>query len=103
MDIRFTDKELEYISRLVAGSYYSNASEVVREAVRLHEVQRSNLIGGLRCEIEKGWSGAASSKSVQNILQDKARLSEKYKGAFTSEDAQSFDEHTRKSRAEWDE
>ncbi len=31
----------------------------------------------------------------------KAKLSDKYKGVFSKEDAESFDEHTRIMRKEW--
>ena len=41
-------------------------------------------------------------KVVQNNQSaDAPKLSEKYKGVFTKEDAKSFDEHTRQSRKEW--
>jgi hypothetical protein len=33
---------------------------------------------------------------------EKARLSDKYSGVFTKEDAESFNEHTRNMRDEWD-
>ncbi len=32
----------------------------------------------------------------------KAKLSDKYRGVFSMEDAKSFDEHTQKLRREWD-
>lgn len=44
---------------------------------------------------------------VLKILKDSfsentIKLSEKYKGVFSSEDAQSFDNHTQKLRKEWE-
>jgi len=38
----------------------------------------------------------------ENVLENKTKLSEKYKGVFTKEDAASFDEHTKSMRKEWD-
>lgn len=32
----------------------------------------------------------------------RTRLSDKYRGVFTKEDAESFNEHTRNMREEWD-
>lgn len=36
--------------------------------LRLHEVYRHRVIEELRAEIAKGWDGAISSNSVQNII-----------------------------------
>lgn len=38
----------------------------------------------------------------ENVLENKTKLSEKYKGVFTEEDAASFEEHTKSMRKEWD-
>ena len=71
MNISFTKKQQEYISGQVDSGDFQNASEVVRDALRLHEIYRFRLIEELKLEIEKGWSGAASSRSVSDIIKEK--------------------------------
>lgn len=71
MNISFTDKQTDYIASQVAAGDYRNASEVVREALRLHEVYRQRVIADLRAEIDKGWGGEASSRSVNDIIRAK--------------------------------
>lgn len=51
----------------------------------LHELEELNLIKVLK----------------ENPDTEKIKLSEKYKGVFSKEDARSFDEHTKKMREEW--
>ena len=38
----------------------------------------------------------------KNFAPVKAKLSDKYKGVFSKEDANSFDKHTQTMRKEWD-
>lgn len=38
----------------------------------------------------------------QNIAPTKTKISDKYKGVFSKEDAKSFQEHTQTMRGEWD-
>ena len=38
----------------------------------------------------------------KNFAPVKTKLSDKYKGVFSKEDANSFDEHTQAMRKEWD-
>lgn len=38
----------------------------------------------------------------ENFVPAKTKLSDKYKGVFSKEDAKSFDEHTQIMRGEWD-
>ncbi len=37
-----------------------------------------------------------------NIAESKTKLSDKYRGVFTKEDADSFNHHTQTMRKEWD-
>ncbi|MCC5886331.1 MAG: type II toxin-antitoxin system ParD family antitoxin [Gammaproteobacteria bacterium] len=71
MNISFTDKQAEYIARQVREGDYQNASEVVRDALRLHQVYRHRVIEALRAEVAKGWDGPVSHRSVTDILQAK--------------------------------
>jgi len=71
MNVSFTKKQEEYISNQVESGDFQNASEVVRDALRLHEVYRHRVIQDLKVEIEKGWNDVSSSRSIKDIIQDK--------------------------------
>jgi hypothetical protein len=59
-----------------------------RKALRLlHELEELHLI-----KVLKDTSAPAAG----------IKLSDKYRGVFSKEDAQSFDEHTHSMRAEWE-
>lgn len=71
MNVSFTDKQEQYIAAQLSSGDYQNASEVVRDALRLHALYRHKVIEDLRMEIAKGWDGPSSSKSVSDILKEK--------------------------------
>ena len=71
MNVSFTEKQEQYIASLVESGDYQNASEAVRDALRLHQKYREKVIEELRLEIEKGWEGPTSSRSVQDIINAK--------------------------------
>ena len=71
MNVSLTDKQQKYISSQVKSGDYQNASELVRDAIRLHEVLRHKVIEDLRIEIEKGWEGQTSERNVQDIINSK--------------------------------
>jgi len=70
MNVSFTSKQEKYIAAQLKSGDYQNASEVVRDALRLHEVYRTKVIEDLRAEIAKGWDGPASERNVLDILAD---------------------------------
>lgn len=71
MNISFTKKQQEYISEQIASGDFQNASEVVRDAIRLHELYRFRMLQELKEEIEKGWEGDSSSRTVKDIIRSK--------------------------------
>ncbi len=71
MNVSLTNKQKDYISSQVKSGDFQNASEVVRDALRLHQVYRFKIIEELRMEIEKGWSGSTSNRNVQDIINSK--------------------------------
>ena len=71
MNVSFTKKQEEYISNQIESGDFQNASEVVRDALRLHEVYRHRVIQDLKVEIEKGWNDVFSSRSIKDIIQSK--------------------------------
>ncbi|UOB17477.1 type II toxin-antitoxin system ParD family antitoxin [Abyssalbus ytuae] len=68
MNISFTKKQEEYIARQVESGDYQNNSEVIRDALRLHSIYREKVINDLRTEIEKGWDGPDSKKTLEEII-----------------------------------
>lgn len=68
MNVSFTKKQQDYIANQLKSGDYQNASEVVRDALRLHAFYRNRIFEELRKEIELGWNSPVSSKSVKDIL-----------------------------------
>lgn len=68
MNISFTDKQEKYIANQVVSGDFQNASEVVRDALRLHQLFRERVLEDLRKDIDKGWDGPASKRSVKDII-----------------------------------
>ena len=73
MNVSFTDKQEKYIAEQIESGDFQNASEVVRDALRLHSVYRHRIIAELKAEIEKGWSGPVSKRSVKDIIAAKTK------------------------------
>lgn len=71
MNISFTKKQAKYIADQVQGGDFQNASEVVRDALRLHALYRQKIIRDLKIEIEEGWDGPTSKRSVKDIIASK--------------------------------
>ncbi len=73
MNISFTEKQQNYISTQLESGDFQNASEVVRDALRLHELYRKRVLEELRIEIDKGWNAPASKRSVKDIISAKTK------------------------------
>ena len=73
MNVSFTKKQENYISDQIESGDFQNASEVVRDALRLHEVYRHRIIQDLKNEIERGWDGNSSSRSIKDIIKSKKK------------------------------
>ncbi len=73
MNVLFTDKQKKYIANMVESGDFQNASEVVRDALRLHEIMRKRLVDDLRREIEIGLNSGVSERSGAQILADKRK------------------------------
>jgi antitoxin ParD1/3/4 len=70
MNVSFTKKQQDYIANQLKSGDYQNASEVVRDALRLHALYRQRIVEELRKEIEIGWNSPVSSKSVKDIIDE---------------------------------
>ncbi|KPM33857.1 addiction module antidote protein [Croceitalea dokdonensis DOKDO 023] len=73
MNISFTKTQEEYISKQVKSGEYQNNSEVIRDALRLHQIYRDKVIADLRAEIEKGVNSGISKRSVKDIIEAKRK------------------------------
>ena len=72
MNVSFTSKQEKYIADQLLSGDFQNASEVVRDALRLHELFRNRVLDELRSEINKGWYGPPSKRNVRDIIKAKA-------------------------------
>ncbi|GAA3623099.1 type II toxin-antitoxin system ParD family antitoxin [Flavivirga jejuensis] len=73
MNVSLTKKQEDYISDEIESGDFQNASELVRDALRLHQIYRHRVIKDLRAEIEKGWEGAESTKTMDEIIESKKK------------------------------
>ena len=71
MNVSFTEKQEMYIAAQLESGDFQNASEVVRDALRMHQFYRHRVIDELRVEIAKGWDGETSTRTVEDIISDK--------------------------------
>ena len=55
-----------------SGDYLNN-SELVREAIRLHQIYRERLIIDLQKEIEKGLESGYSNNTINDIVKFKLK------------------------------
>lgn len=73
MNVSLTKKQESYIAEQIESGDFQNASELVRDALRLHQIYRHKLITDLRAEIEKGINSGLSSRSVKDIIESKRK------------------------------
>ena len=73
MNVSLTKKQEKYISNQLESGDFQNASELVRDALRLHEIYRHRIIMDLRAEIEKGWNAPDSTMTMDEIIASKER------------------------------
>ncbi len=71
MNISFTSKQEKYIANQIESGDFQNASEVVRDALRIHEQYRHHILKELKKAIEKGWDGEPSKRNLQDIIAEK--------------------------------
>ena len=69
MNVSFTEKQRAYIAAQLDSGDYQNASEVVREALRLHQLYRDRVVEELHYEIAKGWDSPVGERGVKDIVQ----------------------------------
>lgn len=70
MNINFTEKQENYIRSLVESGDYQNASEVVRDALRDHEIRHRIEFEKLREELIRAWDSPISPRRIEDIIAD---------------------------------
>lgn len=73
MNISLTKKQEAYIAHQIETGDFQNASELVRDALQLHQIYREKLILDLKQKIEAGWQSPDSKKNIQDILKEKRK------------------------------
>ena len=73
MNVSLTKKQQAYIAEQIDSGDYQNASELVRDALRMHQVYREKVIHDLRAEIEKGRNSGISNKTLEEILESRIK------------------------------
>ena len=73
MNVSLTKKQEEYIADQIHTGDYQNASELVRDALRLHQVYREKIIKDLRTEIEKGRNSGVGDNTLEDILEGRLK------------------------------
>lgn len=73
MNISFTKKQQDYIAQQVDSGDYQNNSEVIRDALRLHQIYRDKVIQDLKEAIEKGIKSGTSKRTITDIIKEKRK------------------------------
>ena len=73
MKLNLCEKLEKYVMDQVDSGNYKNVNEVVEDALNLHQHYQQKRTSLLVKEIEKGWNGPASPRSINDII--KAKLS----------------------------
>ena len=74
MHISLTDRLDGYVRQKVDGGLYNNASEVIREALRLQIASEQSKLQSLRSDIDAAWrqadSGEFADYDLQSVLSE---------------------------------
>ena len=73
MNVSLTEKQKEYITSQIMLGDYQNASELVRDALRLHQLYRNKVLDELRAEVAKGWNAPDSDLGVIDVVKAKMK------------------------------
>ena len=75
MNISLAEKERKYILKHLLSGNFKSASEVVQDALYLHELYSNSGLRKLREEIAKGWDSPTSERSLQDVIDAKTQAS----------------------------
>ena len=70
MNISFTEKQEKYIRDKVKSGDFQNASEVVRNALRMVATYEERMVSELKAAIDLGWDDAGTSSTATDIAKE---------------------------------
>ena len=73
MNIHFTEQQQNYISTQLLNGDFKNATDVVQDALQLHQFYRNRVLADLRIDIDKGWDSPISTRSLRDIIESKIK------------------------------
>ncbi len=65
---KFKSNKSKHIKKRIESANYENSTEVVKDPSRIHAQHSQKLVDELKVEIEKGWSGKDSNRSIKDII-----------------------------------
>ena len=68
MNVSLTNKQIAYIASQIEQGDYQNASELVRDALRLHQLYRERVLRELQQEIAKAWDAEEVDGGVMDVV-----------------------------------
>ena len=68
--ITFTEQQDAWIKSQIESGHYTNDSEYIRDLIRKDQVSNNKFLA-LQKEINKGWDGPVSNRTIEDIIQDK--------------------------------
>lgn len=69
----FSEKQVEYINAMIGSGDYHTFSVATNRDVGLHQLNREQIIANIKAEIDKGFDGETSSRSIEDILKSKLK------------------------------
>ena len=75
MDIIFSENQGKYITSQVLRGDFKNASDLIKDALRIHELYRNQMLDELRLEINQGWEMQTTKRTVKDVINEKIRAS----------------------------
>lgn len=79
MNVSLTKKQEDYIASQIKSGDYQNASELVRDALRMHQLYREKMISDLKAAVQEGLTSGYSQRSVLDIEAEETTKSKRTK------------------------
>ncbi len=73
MKINLTEEQKEYIKVQITSGNFKNANEAINDALKNHQYYRHKILEYLKTEIDKGWSGKTSKRTIPEIIAAKKK------------------------------
>jgi len=70
--ISFTEQQDAWIKLQIESGHYTNDSEYIRDLIRKDQLLKNKFLN-LKAEIDRGWDGSDSNRTVKDIIKDKRK------------------------------